>query len=188
MYVGCRFNWCNLSISATFCHKLCSILLLIVPKYVLIITNLVVQFLPRTRISGQFERIPLRVFWLFHNLPEVFGDRLCMVLPLAGDQTQTRSKFEVSLNPFFGMTFHIAALRSDLFQPIFSFVSSFSSASLVFVNFLNSSVLYWTAWRWTFVFFVCTFNILHLLMALERRFLSAEFSTWSHVLFFSQHL
>ena len=59
-------------------------------------------------------------------------------------------QFAVSLNAFFGMTFHIIAPDEDLFQGIFSFIWFFSSASLVVIYFLNNSVVEWTTCGSTF--------------------------------------
>ena len=131
-------------------YKLCSMSLLIAPEYLLTIINLVVEFLPGTSISKPFEHILLRVLRLFHNLPQVFGDRICMLLPPAEEKTHLSWPIRsVSLNAVCGMTFHIKAPSSDLFQRIFSFVWPFSSASLVVVNFWNHSVLGWAAWGLT---------------------------------------
>ena len=81
------------------------------------------------------------------------------------------------------MTLHITAPSSDLFQRMFSVVWSFSSVSLVVVNFENNLVLDCTGRGSTFASLCVQHNKYTWSNNLQSRFLCAEV----HVLFLSNH-
>ena len=68
------------------------------------------------------EHIPQRALRLFHNLMVVSGDRQCKVLPLVAVKIHLFLLIRSVSQHIFGMTFHIIAPSSDLFQRTCSFV------------------------------------------------------------------
>ena len=134
-------------------------------------------------ISEPSEHILQRGLQLFHSLPQVSGDRPCKALPLAGEKIHLFCFFAESFNAFFGMTFHIVAPSSDLFQRMCFF-------RLVFFRQppLSSSIAWTSRFRnelpvdQPLPLFACNLNTLDPSLALDirGRFLSAELSTWVH--------
>ena len=111
------FDRCNLSISAAFCHKLCSMMLLTVPEYLFIDHN--ESGRPCLATYKHFSTISAlqRALRLFHNLPKVFDDRLCMALPPAEKKVHLSWLIHsISHSVFVGMTFHVIAPSSGMFQ------------------------------------------------------------------------
>ena len=99
----------------SFCRKLCFTLSLIAPKYLLTIINLVVQLWPSTNIFELCEHMPQKALRLFHDLPQVLSDRLCMALPLAEEKIHlsliTRS---ISHRTFRQLSFGLYSFRNNL--------------------------------------------------------------------------
>ena len=144
-----------------------------------------------TRNFEPSERIPQRALGLFHNLPEVFGDRLFMAMP----PTEEKIHISVPIRNTSQRTF-----RHDLpyqYSKQWSSPTNIFLLSDLFRQLPLSLCTYWTTRFWTkpledqpLLLFVCNQNTLDRLMALDlgSRFLFAEFSKWiPYSAFLSNH-
>ena len=138
-----------LPVVSLFDGTLYSMLLPIVPKYLLTIINLVVQFSPVNSISGQGEHIQQRVLpcckncWWYLVIIYAWCCHLLKKRHIFANSQYLWTQFWAW--PFVSWLQQQWSFPASVF---FRFI--FSSASLVVVIFLNSSVLDWTACGSTF--------------------------------------
>ena len=165
------FDWCNLSILATFCHKLCPILLPIVPEYLFTGHNKSSRpsccHVQALQVSlSTYRREFSGCFTTFRKCSVIVHAWFCHLLKR---RHIILCPFAVSLNAFFRHDLPYHSSKRPFQRTCFS-LWSFSTPSLVGVNFFEQ--LGFGVNRLedqALLLFACSLNTLDLFVALDLR-------------------